>query len=70
MIEAIIAILIGGGCIDGAPCYQTNHDGTIIVPNEGGIVVEGDEPPRRAPGMKANPTWICPDGTSNPPNLC
>jgi hypothetical protein len=44
--------------------------------NEGSIVVQGPNPPpppaqvERAPKMKANPTWICPDGTSNPPNLC
>jgi hypothetical protein len=47
----------------------------LPITNEGSVVVEGQPPPRpapvqRAPGMKANPTWICPDGTSNPPNLC
>jgi hypothetical protein len=45
MLTNIIAwIIIGGGCIDGAPCFQTANDGTIHVPN------------RRE--KKANPTIV------------
>lgn len=55
MLESIIFVLLGG-CIDAAPCAGLMGDGTIIVPDDGSIVI------KNRPPAKTNPTVTLPCG--------